>query len=101
MIDSQTIWGIFYHYRHNIGLGLVSALMCALRHIQIRDNWRNTFTSAIMCGLVSFGIDEGLTEWFGLSGKSTYLVATFIGYIGISVLFKRIDWLSETSKENN
>lgn len=101
MTDHLTLWQLFLFYRHNIGLGSVSAAMCVMRHIQLKTDWRATFTSSVMCGLLAFGVDEGLTEVFGLGGKSAYFIAIVIGYLGVDVIMDRLDFLRATPKKGD
>lgn len=93
MTDHMTLTQLFLHYRNNLGLGFVSAMMCVLRHLQQKDNWRSTVISALMCALVSFFIEDIITVYFGLSDKLTYAVAILIGYIGVDVLMNHLDFL--------
>lgn len=101
MSDQYTLIRLFFHYRTNLGLGLASAIMCMLRHIQLKSDWRATFTSACMCGLLAFGIDEGLTKIFGLGGTSSYIVAVLIGYIGVESILSRLDFLRKKEDETH
>lgn len=89
----NSLWQLFLYYRQSIGLGAVSALMCVMRHIQLKSDWRSTVSSAVMCGLLSFGIDGGLTEFFGMSGGSTYFLAVVIGYVGVDVIMSHLDFM--------
>lgn len=90
-VTLMNIFRLFQHYRQEFGYAFAAATMCALRHIQLRHDWRETCTSAAMCALFAFGVDAAL-GFFGLSGgKAAWMVACFIGYIGIDTVMKRID----------
>lgn len=70
-------------YRRELGYAGMAAVVCALRHIQKRDEWRNVVISAILCGALALCIDY-LMGLVGISGGRAGLFFAFVlGYIGV------------------
>lgn len=83
MIEHYGFIDLVKLYRRELGYAGMAATVCALRHIQKRDDWRNVVSSAVLCGALALCIDY-LMSLIGISGTRAGLFFAFvIGYIGV------------------
>lgn len=75
---------IFHLYRRELGYSFIATLTAVVRHWQCRDPWREICFNGVLVAIVAFGL-EGMMSFYGIdSGKWGYLVAVWLGYVGVA-----------------